>query len=222
MNDEPEVGLVESHAQRRGGDKRLDTVGEQVGFQLFALGGFGGTGVGGDHVALLAQVRGDVVGLGDREGVDDAGARQRIQMCANPCRPLGGVPHLHNGQPQRFTVQTATQYQGVSASDTQLAGDIPDHTVVGGRRCRQNRDFRAEFGDERADAPVVGAEVVAPIRHTVCLVDDDESGVGGEGRQDVVAEVGVVEPFRTDQQHVQVAVVDPAVDVVPVGNVARS
>jgi hypothetical protein len=74
MDDEAEVGLVESHSERRGGHECLDLVRQQIRLELLAFGGFGGTGVGGDLMALLAQQRRDVVGLSNGEGVNDPGA----------------------------------------------------------------------------------------------------------------------------------------------------
>ncbi len=107
------------------------------------------------------------------------------------------------------------------AADAQLARDVVDHAVVGGGGGGQHRDVGAEFGDQGADPAVVGTEVVAPVRHAVRLVDHDQAGVGGQRGQHLVAEVGIVQPFRADQQDVEFAVGDPRVDVVPVGDVAR-
>lgn len=47
------------------------------------------------------------------------------------------------------------------------------------------------------------------------LVDDEKAGGGGQFRQDVVAEVGVVEPLRADQQHVHRARGDLGADGLP-------
>ena len=55
VHDEPEVGLVESHAERGRRDEGLDPVAEQVRLEGLALGGVGLPGVGGDRVALLGS-----------------------------------------------------------------------------------------------------------------------------------------------------------------------
>ena len=109
------------------------------------------------------------------------------------------VTRIHHRQPQRLPVQPAAQHDGFAAADTQLAADVGDDTVVGGGGGRQHRDALAEFGDQRPDAPVVGAEVVAPIGHAMRLVDDDEPGVTSQRGQHTVAEIRIVEPFRADQ-----------------------
>ncbi len=118
MHDEAEVGFVETHAERRRRDQRLDPVGQQVGLELFAFGRLGGTGVGGHLVAVLAQQRRDVVRLRDGEGVDDAGAGQRIDMRRKPSRALRRIARLDHRQPQRLAVQAAAQHQGVPAPPT--------------------------------------------------------------------------------------------------------
>ena len=53
------------------------------------------------------------------------------------------------------------------------------------------------------------------------LVDHHQAGVGGQGWQHIVAEVRIVQPFRTDQQHVEFAVGNPLMDGVPFGDIAR-
>ena len=76
MDDEAEIGLVESHPQRRRRHQSLDPVGEQVGFELFALSRVRRAGVGGDVMAQVFEQRGQVAGAGDGQRVDDAGAFQ--------------------------------------------------------------------------------------------------------------------------------------------------
>ena len=88
MHDEPKVRLVETHAQRRRGDQRLDPVGQQVRLEFFAFGRLGGAGISRHLVALLAQERRDVVRLSDSQGVDDPRSGQRINMCRKPSRAL--------------------------------------------------------------------------------------------------------------------------------------
>ena len=101
-----------------------------------------------------------------------------------------------------------------------MRGDVGDHPIVGGRGGGQNRHSVAEVGDERADTPVVGTEIVAPVRYTVRFVHDDETRVACESREHLIAEVGVVEPFRTDEQDVDITGPDPFVDLVPLRHIA--
>ncbi len=75
--------------------------------------------------------------------------------------------------------------------------------------------------EQGADAAVVGPEVVSPVGDAVRLVDDDQAGRLGQVRQHVVAEPGVVEPLRADQQDVDRAVPDLGVDLLPVVQVGR-
>ena len=110
---------------------------------------------------------------------------------------------MHHRQPQRLAVQPPAQHQRVAAADTELRRDILDHSLVGRRGGGQHRHAVAQLADQRADAPVVGPEVVAPVGDAVRLVDHDQAGVARQLRQHVVAEVGVVQPFRADQQHVE-------------------
>ena len=57
-------------------------------------------------------------------------------------------------------------------------------------------------GQQVADAPVVGPEVVAPVADAVRLVDDEQPGGLGQPGQLLVAEPRVVQPLRADQQQV--------------------
>ena len=141
--------------------------------------------------------------------------------CGQPSRAFRGVVNLHHRQMQRLAVQAAAQHQGVSAPTPSWVGNVVDHPVVGGGGGGQHRHVGAQFGDQRADTAVIRTEIVAPVRDAVRLVDHDQAGVGRQRGQHLVAEVGVVEPFRADQQHVEVAGGDALVDLVPFGDVAR-
>jgi hypothetical protein len=55
----------------------------------------------------------------------------------------------------------------------------------------------------------------------VRLVDDEHAGAGGEPGEHPVAEVGVVQPLRADQQHVDLAGIDSPIGVLPVAGVRR-
>ncbi len=86
--------------------------------------------------------------------------------------------------------------------DGELLGDVGDHPRVGGGRGRQYRGARRQRGQEVADASVVRPEVVAPVGHAVRLVDHEQADALGQLGEPVLAEVGVVEALRADEQDV--------------------
>ncbi|KPC68490.1 hypothetical protein ADL26_19410, partial [Thermoactinomyces vulgaris] len=100
-------------------------------------------------------------------------------------------------------------------------GDVVGDAGVRGGGGGQDRDAAGQIVDEGGDAPVVGAEVVAPVGDAVGLVDDEQAAPGGELRQLVVAEGGVVEAFGADEEHVDGVLGDGLGDRVPVLGVGR-
>ena len=78
MEHEPEVGLVEAHPERTGGDQRLDLVLAQRGLEADALAGLGTAGVGGDVVTGLPQGHGHVFGRGHRQDEEHEHLARRI------------------------------------------------------------------------------------------------------------------------------------------------
>lgn len=224
MDHEPEVGLVEAHPEGRGGHQRLDPVGQQVGLGGAALGVLGATRVRGDREAATAQEVGDLVGRGHRHGVDDARARQLGQVVGQPAEAVGRVRERQHGEAETLPVERAAQHQGlpqgrpclpVGAHGAQLLGDVLGDPRVGGGRGGQDRDAGREFGQHGAQPAVVGPEVVAPVGDTVRLVDHQQAGGGGELGQHVVAEVGVVQPLRADQQDVHLTGCHLGLDLLP-------
>ena len=63
----------------------------------------------------------------------------------------------------------------------ELLGDVGGYTGVGRGRGGQDGCARGQPRQQGADASVVGAEVMAPVRDAVGLVDDDQAGARGEG-----------------------------------------
>jgi len=100
VHDEGQVRLVVAHAQRAGGDDRLELVAQQpalgldprVGLLLAAV-GLGADAVGG-------QERRDLLGVALGERVDDPRARQQRQVLDQPGEPLGGARQLERLEPQ--------------------------------------------------------------------------------------------------------------------------
>ena len=146
-------------------------------------------------------------------------------MLGEPGQPsLRGRQRAHR-KPEALAVQAAAQHQGVrTGADAELLGDVGGDAVVRGRRGGQHRHALGQVAQQRAQPPVVRPEVVAPVGDAVCLVDDQQPGRRGQLRQDAVAEVGVVQPFRADQQHVHLTGRDGRLHLVPflrVGGVHR-
>ena len=100
VDAEAEVGFVVAHAQRRGGDHRLDAVLEQLGLHAQAIGPVHGAGVFGDVVAGAAQEAGEPTGLGHGEHVDDARAGQRVECLIDPREALDRRQPTHHRQLQ--------------------------------------------------------------------------------------------------------------------------
>jgi len=218
VHDEPEVGLVEAHAERRRGHECLDLVVEQVLLGGETLGRVGLARVRGDRVALVAQVGGDLLGRGDGERVHDAGAGQLVQGLGEPGEPLLGARRAHHAEVEALPLERAAQHHRGLA---ELLGDVAGHPGVRGRRGGEDRHARRELREQGAQAAVVGAEVMAPVGDAVGLVHDHEPGALGELGQHAVAEVGVVEPFRADEQDVDLARGDVGVDGLPLLEVRR-
>ena len=178
-------------------------------------------------MSSLAQERRDLLRLRHRHRVDHPRARQLVQTVGEPGEPMrvrgavAGPPDA--GSPCRVTREAPVQSR--AADRAELLADVVDHSSVRGRGRREHWHALREIGEQRADASVVGAKVVAPVRDAVRLVDDEEPGFGGEGREHGVAETRVVQPLWADQQHVDRAGRNLCVHLRPllgVGRVDRS
>lgn len=206
VHHEAQVGLVEAHAQCRRRDQSFDAVGEQVLLGLLAVRVLRLPGIGLHDVPALAQERRDFLGRGHGERVDDAGARQVVQMLGQPGHPVRGVRQPQYAEAQALPVQRTAQDQRVGAhSGAQLFGDIGRHAGVGRRGGGQHRGVGREVGEHGAQAAVVRPEIVAPVGDAVRLVHDQEAGGRGQFGQHLVTEVRIVQPLRAHQEDVDLA-----------------
>ena len=61
---------------------------------------------------------------------------------------------------------------GISA---ELFGNIAANAVIRGRGSRQHRHTHRQRLNERTNTAVIGAEVMAPVRNTVRLINDEQT-----------------------------------------------
>jgi hypothetical protein len=188
-----------------GGDERRDPVGEQVVLRRAALGVVGAPGVGRRLDAASAQERRELLGRRDGQAVDDAAARQVAQVVGEPGPAVGGAGQRQHGEVQRLPVEPAAQDERLAAAGRQLLGDVGHDPAVGRGGRREHRGAGRQVAEQRADASVVGPEVVPPVGDAVGLVDDEQPGGRRQPGQHRVAEPRVVEPLGADEQDVDLA-----------------
>ena len=166
-------------------------------------------------MAAGAQVVGDLLGGGDGEAVDDAGAGLLGEVVGEPGQPLLGGLQLDHAEAQRLAVERAAQHEDAVAVGVLSRACTPSCSATSAVTRALAVAVVAstgmpvgQVGEQGADPAVVGAEVVAPVGDAVRLVDDQQAAGRGQPRQHLVAEAGVVEPLGADQQHVDLAGVD--------------
>ena len=153
----------------------------------------GGTGVRRGVDVVGAQPVGDDLGVAHGEAVDDAGAGQAWDVLASQAsrsvwRGRCSTPSAKPVAPER---PAERRERGA-----ELVGDVAHDPVVGRRGAAEHRHRAGpKRGDEAADAPVVGPEVVTPVGDAVHLVDHDQTGPLAEQRHDRGAELGIGQPL---------------------------
>ena len=204
VHDEPEVRLVVAHAQGARGDDGLHLVGQQpaLGLDAVLVGHLAGVGDRADPLGL--EPLRDELGVALREAVDDPRARHLRQPRRQPGETVAGRGERHDLQPQRRAGQRPAvdgEARRVGA-DLELLAHVGDDAVVRGRGRAEHGDVGRQRGEDVADPPVVGAEVVPPVRHAVRLVDDQQPDPLDEQRQHLLPELRVVEALGADEQEV--------------------
>lgn len=181
VHHEAQVGLVEAHAERGGGDQCLDLVGEQILLGLLAIGVLRLARVRRDRVPPLPQEGGDLFGGCHGEGVDDSGPRQFVEVFREPGHPVRGVRQSQHAQAQAVPVQRAPQHEGIrAAAGAELFRDVGRHARVGRGGGGEHRHTGWEIGEHRAQPAVVRPEVVSPVGDAVGLVHHEEPRGGRE------------------------------------------
>ena len=195
MRDEAHVGLVDAHAE---GDRRHDDHAVVTAEALLRRSAHvvGQPRVVGDRVVTLAaQQLGDLVGALARLAVDDAGRpAEAIAVVAGleEAQQLGArVALLLDDVADVGPIEARHELRRVV--EPQPLVDLAAGQRVGGGGegdARHAREVRGDIGDPQ----VLRAEVVAPLRHAVRLVDREQRDAGA-GR-------GVVEE-REERRHEQ-------------------
>ena len=111
--------------------------------------------------------------------------------------------------------RAAVGAQPLPVGQRELLEHVGDDTVVGGGGRPEHRDPGVEQVEHVLDAAVVRPEVVSPVGNAMRLVDHYQPHRRREQRQHVVAEAGVVESLRTDQQQVDRVGGEPCANAVP-------
>ena len=212
VDAEGQVGLVVAHAQRRRGDHGLERIAAQRVLDLLARGRLQPAVVGRHREAAGLQEAGDALGVGHRQRVDDARAREGVQRIGHPGQALQRPQAGHHGQAQRGACQRAAEGQRLRP---ELARDVFGDAVVGGGRGGQHRCAGRDAQQRLRQALVVGAEIEAPVGDAVRLVDHHQPGAGQQIGQ-TPRETGVAQPLGRDQQHVQPVGGDVGEDAVPI------
>jgi hypothetical protein len=170
-------------------------------------------------VAGLAQQGGGLLGSGDGERVDDAAARQVTDACRQPGQAGAVAGQPKHPEPQRVAGERAADRRHLDPAGAQLLRDVGHNALVGRRGGREDRCAGRERAEQVADAPVVGAEVVAPVGDAVRLVDDHQPAAGDQPGQLLLAEPRVGQPLGGDEKDVDVVRREPGGDVVPLRHV---
>ena len=170
-----------------------------------------------------AQPLGDHLGVALGEAVDDPGAVELGQPAREPGQAGGLGRQLADLEAQRAPRERAAVDGELLAprAHGELLGDVGDDAVVGRRRGAQHGDVVGEAEQHVADAPVVRAEVVPPVRDAVRLVDDEQPDARDEQRQHRVAEPRVVQPLGADEEQVDRVLLELAADLLPLVDVRR-
>ncbi len=194
-----DVRLVDPHPER---DRRHDDVelpreeGALDGLSLLGV----EPGVVGRGAARRAELGGERLGVLPRRRVENRGtARTVAEEGDRRCVPLtrGALDHLDREVRPAEPVDEARRLV-----EAELGGDVVLHRR---RRGGSERDDGggAKEGEALAEHPVVGAEVMAPLRNAVRFVDRDE---GRLSPREHLRKAGDAEPLRRDEEEVERAV----------------
>ena len=199
VDHEGEVGFVIPHPERGRGDEGLDLVGKEHLLAADSLGSLVSGVVGEGPDPLRDKPAVDHVGIGHGERVDDPASRKLRHRVGEPCEPRGLVRKTDGLERKRRPSELPARHMEVAAEDRT---EVIHHPVVGGSRRGQEPGIRWQCPSGPLDEPVVGAEVVAPVRDAVGLVDHQKRDRRGDGIENGFEEPLAREPLGRDEKDV--------------------
>ncbi len=211
MGDEAHVGLVDAHAEGDGRDHHHAVLLQKDVLVARPVAGLH-AGVIGERVdSFTAQERRELLGRFARAAIDDAAV---AAMRGDEAQELAAaVAARAHGETQVRPVEAVDEQLGRACE--QPGGDIAARRLVGGRGEGDGLGD-AERVAKRCEVHVIGAEVVAPLRDAVRLVDREHRGLrGAEHRH----HLRLGEPFRRDVGEPQFAPRDLFGDVAVLGKI---
>ena len=218
VDHEAEIRFVEAHPERGRRRQCLHAVLEQRLFKSLAP--FSRlSGVGFHRQPLRPEPFRHPIRIPDGERVDDPAAGQSGKLLRKPRQPLRLAGQSYRLEHERRPVEIAPEHLQVRAEHR---GEIAHHPIVRGRGGREKPEVRRKGACDPLDQPVVGPEVVAPVRDAVGFVDDEKADAFGNLRQHLGPEVFVAEPLGGDEQDVRLVAPQAFFRVLPVFPVVRS
>ena len=199
MNHGADVGLVDAHAKGDGGDDHLQAASaEQVLHPLSFL--WVQTGVIGGGRVIHAQFQRQRLGLFASGGINNGGSLSRIgQNPAYRLMPLWSTPTLNCFYRQIGSAKTVNIAGRLGK--TELGDDVFLHQQ---RRSRSQGNHRRgpQQGQMPTQHPVIGAEIMAPLRDAMRFVHCNQHrlALGQHFR-----ETRHAQPLRGDEQIVEMA-----------------
>ena len=168
VQDGPDVGLVDAHAEGDGGDHNLQLSREKAALDALAGGRVETRVVGG---GLRAELRGKLFSGLAGWGVDDSGEVGLVLEELYNKLGAAWFGHLDDFDGEILATEAVNEERGVL--QVELGNDVLLDGRCGG--CGKGDDGGwSKRREVVAQGPVVGAEVVAPGADAVGLVDSDE------------------------------------------------
>ena len=227
VDHEAHVGLVDAHAEGIGGDDHLErAVEEGLLAILLEIGRHAAVKRRGRPAHRLRQEFRQNLGVPLRGAVDDGAAGGRflrarlaevIDQHLVHLRELGFFARRHDREVQVLPFGSAEMAFELDAEPLpEMHADVLDHVLLGGgREAGHRRQVGAvPLANKARDVQVIGAEVVAPFRQAVRLVEHPRSNLP---MRDRLAEAAVTHLLRRHQQDADIAEPDAVENLFALG-----
>ena len=220
MHNKTQIRLIKTHTEGTRRNKSLHPVFLERLLCNQPLIRVSFTGVSKHLVAAGTQSICGIFCRRDSQRVDNARTGQAVQVREQPTDALRLMGQGQNAQAQGLAGQRTTQHMhGCGGIGAELFGDIAANAVIRGCGSRQHRHTHRQRSNERTNTAVVGAEVMAPVRNTVRLINDEQTQARQQVRQPLLTERRVIEAFGAHQEHIKLVSFEAGTDFIPFGDV---